>query len=47
MSMSSFLADLKNSITVVVVSNDKKLDSNFAYAAFSTEPKLKTFLQKD
>ena len=41
------MADRKNSITVVVVISDKKLDNNFACAAFSTEPKLKTFLQND
>ena len=46
-SISSWLADLKNSITVVVVKSDKKLESNFALAAFSTVPKLKTCLQKD
>ena len=45
-SISSCFADLKNSITVVVVNKDKKLDNNFACAAFSTEPKLKIFLQK-
>ena len=34
--MSSFFADLKNSITVVVVINDKKLDNNFAEDALDT-----------
>ena len=47
MLMPSFLADLKNSITEVVVINDKKLDNNFAEDAFDTSPKLKTDLQKE
>ena len=32
-------------MTVVVVNNDRKLDKSFAAQAFSTEPKLKIFLQ--
>ena len=45
--MFSFFADLKNSITLVVVINDKKLDNNFAEDAFDTSPKLNTDLQKE